>query len=80
MTETPVENLSFEDAMAELERVVAKLDSGDVPLEESIALYKRGAALKEHCARKLKDAEEKVAMITLDGQGQPKGTEPLDPQ
>ncbi|SEN33819.1 exodeoxyribonuclease VII small subunit [Palleronia pelagia] len=80
MTETPVENLSFEDAMAELERVVAKLDSGDVPLEESIALYKRGAALKEHCAQKLKDAEEKVAMITLDGQGQPKGTEPLDPQ
>lgn len=80
MTDTPVSKMSFEQAMVELERVVAKLDSGDVPLEDSIALYKRGDALKKHCAAKLKDAEEKVAAITLDDKGQPQGTEPLDPQ
>ncbi|MBJ3764087.1 exodeoxyribonuclease VII small subunit [Maribius pontilimi] len=78
--ETPVEKLSFEQAMAELEQVVAKLDSGDVPLDQSIALYQRGAALKKACADKLAEAEEKVAQITLDAEGQPTGTEPLDTQ
>ena len=77
-SETPVEEMSFETAMAELEAVVGKLERGDVPLEDSIALYERGAKLKAHCARKLKDAEEKVAAITLDDDGNPTGTTPLD--
>ena len=49
--------------MAELEQVVGQLERGDVPLEESIALYEQGAALKAHCEDKLKEAEEKVAQI-----------------
>ena len=76
MTDTPVAEMSFEDAMKELEAVVNRLESGDVPLEDSIKLYERGAALKEHCQKKLAEAEEKVAQITLDGDGKPKGTDP----
>ncbi|MEL7149382.1 MAG: exodeoxyribonuclease VII small subunit [Pseudomonadota bacterium] len=80
MSETPVAKMSFEDAMRELEAVVSQLESGEVPLEESIKLYERGAALKAHCQKKLAEAEEKVAQITLDGEGNPKGTTPVDPQ
>ena len=78
MSDAPVGKMSFEDAMRELETVVAQLESGDVPLEDSIKLYERGAALKEHCQKKLAEAEEKVAQITLDGDGNPKGTAPVD--
>ncbi|MBN2630949.1 MAG: exodeoxyribonuclease VII small subunit [Rhodobacteraceae bacterium] len=63
MTDTPIAEMSFEDAMAALEQVVGQLERGDVALEASIALYERGAALKAHCAAKLKDAEEKVELI-----------------
>ncbi len=80
MSHTPVSEMSFEDAMKELEAVVTRLESGDVPLEDSIKLYERGAALKAHCQKKLAEAEEKVAQITLDGEGNPKGTTPVDPQ
>jgi exodeoxyribonuclease VII small subunit len=73
-----VKSMSFEDALRELELVVGKLERGEVPLDESIALYERGAALKKRCEAKLKEAEEKVAKLTLDGDGQPTGTEPLD--
>jgi len=73
-----VKEMSFEDALRELEQVVGKLERGEVPLDESIALYERGAALKKRCEAKLKDAEEKVAKLTLDGEGQPTGTAPLD--
>ncbi|REC57719.1 exodeoxyribonuclease VII small subunit [Rhodosalinus sediminis] len=77
MTEaTPVAEMSFEEAMRELEAVVTKLERGDVALEDSIRLYERGAELKARCEAKLKEAEEKVAQITLDGQGQPTGTTP----
>lgn len=75
---TEIKDMSFEDALREFETVVGKLDSGDVPLEEMIALYDRGAALKAHCDAKLKDAEEKIARITTDAQGAPTGTAPLD--
>ena len=77
-TETPVEEMSFETAMQELERVVDQLERGDVALDASIALYERGAALKKRCEDELKRAEEKVAAITLDANGQPSGTLPLD--
>jgi exodeoxyribonuclease VII small subunit len=76
--ETPVAEMSFEDAIRELEAVVDGLDRGDVALGESIALYERGAALKAHCEGLLKAAEEKVARITLDGDGRAAGTAPLD--
>lgn len=78
MTDTPVAEMSFEQAMAELEKVVGQLESGDVPLEQSITLYERGAELKKHCEAKLKSAEEKVAAITLGEDGQPTGTTPVE--
>lgn len=69
-----VKTMTFEQALAELESVVTRLDSGDVPLEDSIALYERGAALKAHCEAKLGEAEAKVKQITLDAKGQATGT------
>ena len=76
--ETPVQDMTFEEALAELQAVVGKLEAGDVELEASIKLYERGAALKEHCDAKLKAAEEKVAQITLGESGQPTGTTPVE--
>jgi exodeoxyribonuclease VII small subunit len=73
-----VKKMSFEDAIKELETVVGQLERGDVALDESIALYERGAALKARCEAKLKEAEEKVAKITLGEGGAPTGTAPLD--
>ena len=73
MSETPVNEMSFEEAMKELEQVVGQLERGDVALEASIALYERGAELKKRCETKLKEAEEKVAALTLDADGVPKG-------
>jgi len=78
MTDTPVDEMSFEDAMRELETVLGQLERGDVALEDSINLYERGAALKARCEAKLKEAEEKVHAITLNAQGEPTGTKPLD--
>ncbi|SDE31787.1 exodeoxyribonuclease VII small subunit [Ruegeria marina] len=78
MTETPVEQMSFEQAMKELETVVGQLERGDVALDQSIALYERGAALKKRCEDELQRAEEKVAAITLDSNGQPTGTKPVE--
>lgn len=80
MTDAALESMSFEEAMKALEDVVNRLESGDAPLEESIKLYERGAALKALCQKKLTEAEEKVAAITLDGEGNPTGTKPVDPQ
>lgn len=77
MTDAPIENLSFEDALRELENIVEKLERGDAPLEESITIYQRGAALKAHCDKKLKEAQLKVEKIVLDGGGQA-GTAPFD--
>ena len=77
-TPTPVEQMSFEQAMRELEAVVGQLERGDVALDASIDLYERGAALKKRCEDELKRAEEKVAAITLDANGAPAGTQPLD--
>ncbi len=74
----PVAEMSFEQAMDELERVVEQLEHGEVALEESIRLYERGAELKAHCEAKLKAAEEKVEQLTLDPSGQPKGTTPVE--
>lgn len=63
MTDKAVSEMNFEEAMAALEVVVGQLERGDVALDASIALYERGAALKAHCAGKLRDAEEKVELI-----------------
>jgi exodeoxyribonuclease VII small subunit len=70
--------LPFEVAMKELEAIVARLEKGDVALEESIAIYERGEALKAHCDALLKSAETRIDKITLSREGKPIGTTPLD--
>lgn len=77
MAKTPddIAALSFEKALDELEGIVRKLESGDVALEDSIALYERGAALKAHCEAKLKAAQEKIEKIVVNETGAAK-TEP----
>jgi exodeoxyribonuclease VII small subunit len=73
-----VKAMTFEAALAELEGIVGKLESGQAPLAESIAIYERGEALKTHCERLLKSAESRIEKITLSREGVPTGTEPLD--
>jgi len=71
MTE-PIKEMTFENALNELENIVSKLERGEVTLEESIAIYERGAKLKAHCEGKLKDAQLKVEKIILNKDGKAK--------
>jgi len=75
-----VKKLSFERAIEELETIVTRLEGGKVPLEESVAIYERGEALKRRCEELLRQAEARVDKITTDSSGQVVGTEPLDVQ
>jgi exodeoxyribonuclease VII small subunit len=59
----PIDALSFDDALAELQRTVAELEAGGQPLEAAIALYERGAALQARCERLLSDAELRVQQL-----------------
>ena len=77
MTAKPVSEMTFEEAMAALEQVVNQLERGEVALEESIALYERGAALKKHCGDKLAAAEAKVELIRAQ-EGRATGTTPAE--
>ncbi len=70
-----IPKLSFEDALEELERIVQQLESGDVALEDSILIYERGEALKQHCEAKLKAAETKVEKIIVGSDGAAAGVE-----
>jgi exodeoxyribonuclease VII small subunit len=65
------ESLSFEAALKELEAIVGRLEQGQVDLEDSLALYERGQALKAHCECKLKAAESRLEKIVLRADGQP---------
>lgn len=67
-----IAKLSFEKALAELEDIVRKLENGEAELEQSIALYERGAALKAHCEATLKSAQEKIEKIVVGGDGKAK--------
>ncbi len=76
MTESkPIDRMSFEEALEELESIVGRLESGDTPLEAAIQLYQRGSLLKTHCETTLKAAEERVEKITLNSKAEPVGTE-----
>ena len=75
--EIPVEGLSFEAALKELEGIVSRLEQGEVDLEDSIALYERGQALKAHCEKKLKAAESRLEKI-VHGSGGVAGSEAMD--
>lgn len=63
--------MSFEAAMAELEKIVQLLESGKSGLEESIQLYERGVALRSFCETRLKDAQLRVEKLSLDAHGAP---------
>ena len=82
MTDQPtdVAKLTFEKALAELEAIVTRLERGDVPLEESVAIYERGEALKKRCEALLSQADDRVQKISAGRDGEAVGTEPLDPQ
>lgn len=75
--QAPIETLSFEIALKELEGIVSRLEQGEVDLEDSIALYERGQELKAHCEKKLKAAEGRLEKIVL-GTGGATGSEPMD--
>jgi exodeoxyribonuclease VII small subunit len=79
-TPIDVKKLTFERAIEELETIVTRLEGGKVPLEESVAIYERGEALKRRCEELLRQAEARVDKITTDANGQVTGTEPLDVQ
>ena len=70
-------DLSFEDALKQLETIVRQLESGDVPLDQSIALYAKGDALKRQCEARLKAAQARIEKISIGADGAPKGTEPF---
>jgi exodeoxyribonuclease VII small subunit len=76
-TAKEVAKMSFEEAMAALEDIVGRLESGEASLEESITLYERGAALKAHCEKRLKDAELRVEKIVQGADGAAVGTTPF---
>ena len=77
MSDKPIAEMTFEEAVAALEAVVSQLERGEVALEQSIALYERGAALKSHCATKLQAAEQKVELIRA-AEGRAIGTTPAE--
>lgn len=76
--DSDVKKMPFERAIEELESIVKRLEEGKVPLEESVAIYERGEALKKRCEDLLRQAEARVEKITLDPSGKPMGAEPLD--
>lgn len=70
--------MSFEEALRSLEEVVRRLEGGEVPLDESIALYERGEALRRHCQARLDAAQERIEKIVAGPDGKPAGTAPFD--
>ena len=76
---TDISQMTFEDALKALEDVVRKLESGEVPLDDSISLYERGELLRKHCQARLDAAQARIEKIVAGGDGKPSGTVPLDP-
>lgn len=73
-----VSTLSFEEALKQLESIVARLESGDASLDESIGLYTRGDALRAQCEARLKDAQARIEKISLGADGKPSGIDAFD--
>ena len=73
-----VKNISFEEALKELESIVQKLESGQVKLEEAVSAYEKGVQMQKICEEKLKEAQMKVEKLILDKEGKPTKKEPLD--
>jgi exodeoxyribonuclease VII small subunit len=77
-SQADIAGLTFEKALAELENIVRRLEQGKVELEESIAIYERGEALKKHCQSLLERADARIEKITIGPDGRAAGTAPLD--
>jgi exodeoxyribonuclease VII small subunit len=75
--EPQISELSFEDALKELERIVGRLESGDAQLQEAIDLYERGDQLRRQCAARLDSAQARIEAIRTDAQGRAAGTAPF---
>lgn len=75
----PIAELSFEEAMAELESVVRRLESGNIKLEDAVQTYERGVQLKNHCTEKLQSAKSKIDLLILKNDT-PIGTENFESQ
>ncbi|SFF95518.1 Exodeoxyribonuclease VII small subunit [Novosphingobium sp. CF614] len=73
-----IENLSFEDALRALETIVRQLETGDVPLEDSISLYEKGERLRQHCQKRLDAAQARIEKIVAGPDGAPAGVQPFD--
>ena len=73
-----IKNISFEEALKELESIVQKLESGQVKLEEAVTAYEKGVQMQKICEEKLKEAQMKVEKLILNKEGKPTKKEPLD--
>lgn len=78
VSETDISQLSFEQALTALEEVVQQLESGSVPLDQSISLYERGEKLRKLCQARLDDAQARIEKIVTDGNGAASSTVPFD--
>lgn len=80
MAEDPqnISDMSFEEALRALQQVVRQLEDGEVPLDQSIALYERGEKLRAACQARLDAAQARIEAIVLNAKGQPSGTKPFD--
>ena len=77
-TAPDISKMTFEDALRALEDVVRKLESGEVPLDDSISLYERGEELRKHCQARLDAAQARIEKIVAGPDGKPAGTRPFD--
>lgn len=75
--EVNIAELSFEEALKELERIVGRLESGEAPLQEAIDLYERGDQLRRQCAARLDAAQARIEAIRTDSEGRATGTTPF---
>jgi exodeoxyribonuclease VII small subunit len=73
-----IAELSFEEALKQLETIVHRLESGEEALDEAIRLYAEGDALRAQCEKRLSDAQSRIEKITLGRDGRPEGTQPFD--
>jgi len=73
----PIEELSFEDALRELETIVSQLETGNAPLDEAIRLYERGDKLRRRCAERLDAAQARIEAIRSDAEGRPASVQPF---
>lgn len=78
--QSDISKMSFEQALAALEGIVQSLEAGDVPLDQSIALYERGEKLRAACQKRLDDAQARIERIVTDSAGKASGAQPFDEQ